>query len=486
MTLSIENILLIGSLLLLISIIAGKTSYKFGVPVLVFFVLTGMIAGSEGLGGIHFDNPVMARFVGVVAFNFILFSGGLETRWVSIKPVLWQGVTLSTVGVLLTAGAVGAFVYYITSFTLYESLLVGAIISSTDAAAVFSILRSKNIALKDNLRPTLELESGSNDPMANVLTIVMISLITQPDKSFAEVIPFLLAQLIIGSGLGFLFGYVNVKLLNKIKPDFESLHPILVMALMFITYSVTDATGGNGFLAVYLSAVYMGNQPLMRKKTIVKAYDGYAWLMQIILFLTLGLLVFPSRILPIMGLGLMISAFLIFIARPLSVFISLSFFKVKFRNMLFISWVGLRGASPIVFATYALVAQIDKSDAIFNIVFFISLTSVLLQGSTLPLFSKWLKVALPQNQKVRTPVDIELSDNVNTEIVEIDLDGNSPAIGKQLYQLNLPQNSLIVMIHRDGHYFSPNGTTALEKNDKLMIMAPSEEDLQAVIKVLGI
>lgn len=486
MTLSIENILLIGSLLLLVSIIAGKTSYKFGVPILVFFVLTGMIAGSEGLGGIHFDNPVLARFVGVVAFNFILFSGGLETRYETIKPVMWQGITLSTLGVLLTASSVGAFVYYITDFSLYESLLVGAIISSTDAAAVFSILRSKNIALKDNLRPTLELESGSNDPVANVLTIVLISLITTPDKSFIEVIPFLLAQLIIGGALGFLFGFVNTRLLNRIKPDFEGLYPILIMALMFITYSVTDATGGNGFLAVYLSAVYMGNKPLMRKKTIIKAYDGYAWLMQIILFLTLGLLVFPSRILPIMGIGLTVSAFLIFVARPLSVFISLSFFKVKFRNMLFISWVGLRGASPIVFATYALVAQIDKSDTIFNIVFFISLTSVLLQGTTLPLVSKWLKVALPQNQKVRTPVDIELSDNVDTEIVEIDLDGSSPAIGKQLYQLNIPQNSLIVMIHRSGHYFSPNGTTVLEKDDKLMIMSPSEEELQMVFKVLGV
>lgn len=486
MTLTIENILLIGSLLLLVSIVAGKTSYKFGVPILVLFLATGMLAGSDGLGGIHFDNPVLARFVGVVAFNFILFSGGLETRYSSIKPILWQGITLSTAGVLITAGTVGIFVYYVAGFSIYESLLIGAIISSTDAAAVFSILRSKNIALKDNIRPTLELESGSNDPMANVLTIALISLVNNPEKSFVAIIPFFLAQLAIGCALGFLFGYVNVRIINKIKLDFDGLYPILIMALMFITYSVTDATGGNGFLAVYLSAVYLGNHQLIRKKNIIKAYDGYAWLMQIILFLTLGLLVFPSEIPPIIGIGLVISAFLIFVARPLSIFLTLPFFKVKFRNMLFISWVGLRGASPIVFATYALVAGIEKSTTIFNIVFFISLTSVLLQGTTLSILSKWLGVALPQNQKVRTPVDIELSENVPNEIVEIDIDNDSPVIGKTLTQIQLPKTSLIVMINRNESYFSPNGNTVIEPNDRLMILAQDAKELQIVLEILGV
>lgn len=486
MTVSIENILLIGSLLLLVSILAGKTSYKFGVPVLVFFLLTGMIAGSEGIGGIYFDNPVMARFIGVVAFNFILFSGGLETRFSSIKPVLYQGITLSTLGVLVTAGATGTFVYYITDFSIFESLLVGAIISSTDAAAVFSILRSKNIALKDNLRPTLELESGSNDPMANVLTVVLISLVNTPDKSATEIIVFLLSQLLIGGLLGLLFGYINSKIINKIQLDFIGLYPVLIMALMFLTYSVTDATGGNGFLAVYLSAVYLGNQNLIRKKTIIKAFDGYAWLMQIILFLTLGLLVFPSRIQPVIGVGLLISAFLIFVARPLGVFLSLTFFKVKLRNMVFISWVGLRGASPIVFATYALVAKIDKSDIIFNIVFFISLTSVLLQGTTLSVVSKWLRVALPQNQKVRTPVDIELSENVETELIEIDLTDQNPVIGKSLIELKMPKTSSILMIKRNNHYFSPDGTTILAPKDKLMIMAQNEGELEVVFNIFGL
>ncbi|SFU32489.1 cell volume regulation protein A [Pustulibacterium marinum] len=347
-------------------------------------------------------------------------------------------------------------------------------------------MRSKNIALKDNLRPTLELESGSNDPMANVLTVVLISLVNIPDKSYTEILVFLLSQIIIGGALGLLFGYINTKIINKIKLDFEGLYPILIMALMFLTYSVTDTSGGNGFLAVYLCAVYLGNQNIMRKKSIIKAFDGYAWLMQIILFLTLGLLVFPSRIPPIMGVGLLISAFLIFVARPLAVFLSLSFFKVKVRNMLFISWVGLRGASPIVFATYALVAQIDKSDTIFNIVFFISLTSVLLQGTTLSLVSKWLNVALPQNQKVRTPVDIELSENVESELVEIHLDTQSPVIGKSLIDLKMPKNTLIVMVQRNGKYFSPNGATVLENGDRLMVMAQNENELDTIFKMFGV
>ena len=363
---------------------------------------------------------------------------------------------------------------------------MGAIISSTDAAAVFSILRSKNIALKNNLRPTLELESGSNDPMASVLTIAMITLITSEDKDIVSIIPFFLAQLILGTLFGFLFGYLNKQLINRIKLDFDGLSPILIMALMFITYSATDALGGNGFLAVYLSAVYLANQNIVHKRTIIKAFDGYAWLMQIILFLTLGLLVFPSQIIPVMGIGLLISAFLILIARPLSVFLSLAFFKTKFRNKLYISWVGLRGASPIVFATYPLVAGIDKANTIFNIVFFISLTSVLLQGTTLATFSKWLKVALPQNLKVRTPVDIELSENVKSEIVEIDIEAPNAIIGKPLIDLKFPKTSLIIMIQRDGKYFTPNGKTTIEANDKLMIVSENLNEMQKVYNVLNV
>lgn len=332
MNLTIENILLVGSILLFVSIIAGKTSYRFGVPTLLFFLAIGMLAGSEGIGGIHFDNPGTAQFIGVVSLNFILFSGGLDTHWNSVKPILRQGIILSTVGVLLTAGFLGFFIWWVTELTLYESLLLGSIVSSTDAAAVFSILRSKSLALRENLRPTLELESGSNDPMAYVLTIMFLTLVIHQDQSIVSILPLFFQQMILGGIAGFLFGLASKFIINKIGIGIEGLYPVLVIALMFITFSATDFVGGNGFLAIYICAVYLGNQDLIHKKTILRMYDGLAWLMQIVLFLTLGLLVFPSHIIPYIGIGLLISLFLIVVARPVSVFLSLIFFKMRTRR----------------------------------------------------------------------------------------------------------------------------------------------------------
>ncbi|MBZ0200912.1 MAG: potassium/proton antiporter, partial [Ignavibacteriaceae bacterium] len=329
MNLTIENILLVGSLLLLISIIAGKTSYDYGVPTLLLFLAIGMLAGSEGLGGINFDNHKIAQFIGIVSLNFILFSGGFDTSWTEVKPIFRQGIVLSTLGVLLTALSLGAFVWFVTDFTIYESMLLGSIVSSTDAAAVFSILRSKKLALKSNLRSTLELESGSNDPMAYVLTIVFLTLVINQDQGFASIIPLFLIQMVLGGIAGFVFGWLSKLIINKIRLDFDGLYPVLTIALMFITFAATDFFGGNGFLAVYICAIYLGNQDLIHKKTILKMYDGLAWLMQITLFLTLGLLVFPSHIFPVIGVGLLISLFLIIVARPVSVFLSLIFFKMK-------------------------------------------------------------------------------------------------------------------------------------------------------------
>ncbi|MFA6867552.1 MAG: potassium/proton antiporter [Clostridia bacterium] len=413
MNLTIENILLIGSLLLFISIIVGKTSYRFGVPTLLLFLAIGMLAGSEGIGGINFDNPNIAQFIGIVSLNFILFSGGLDTNWKTVKPILKQGLMLSTVGVFLTAISLGTFVWLITDFTIYESMLLGSIVSSTDAAAVFSILRSKSLTLKTNLRPTLELESGSNDPMAYVLTLAFLNLVIHQDQSIGSIIPLFLRQMILGGVAGFGFGLLSKFIINRIKLGFEGLYPILVIALMFITFSLTDLVGGNGFLAIYICAVYLGNQALSHKKSILRMYDGLAWLMQIVLFLTLGLLVFPSRVIPFIGIGLLISIFLILVARPLSVFISLIFFKMKLSRRFYISWVGLRGAVPIVFATYPLLAGIEKADMIFNIVFFISVTSVLIQGTTLSILAKWLHVLLPEKDKT-----IPKSDRCISEITK--------------------------------------------------------------------
>jgi potassium/hydrogen antiporter len=486
MDLTTENAILIGSILLLISIIAGKTSYRFGVPTLILFLAVGMLAGSEGIGKINFDSPSLARFIGVIALNFILFSGGLDTQWSTIKPVLWQGVLLSTLGVFLTAMILGVFVWAVTDFTIYEGLLLGSIVSSTDAAAVFSILRSKSLALKSNLRPTLELESGSNDPMAYVLTIICLGLVINQDQDVMSMVPIFFKQMIIGALAGFGFGRLSKLVINRIKLDFEGLYSVLVIALMYITFSATDFVGGNGFLAVYLCSVYLGNQELIHKKTILKMFDGLAWLMQIVLFLTLGLLVFPSHIVPFIGVGMLISAFLILVARPLSVFISLIGMKMKFRRRLYISWAGLRGAVPIVFATYPLLAGIEKAEVIFNIVFFISVSSVLIQGTTLSLMAKWLHVALPAKAKRRTPLDIELSDNVKTELTEVIIPPDSEIVGKKIVELGFPKTAIIAMIKRNGKYITPNGSTELEPMDALMVLAESEAGIDAVYECLAI
>lgn len=486
MNLTIENFLLIGSLLLLASIFAGKTSYKFGVPTLLLFLGMGMISGSEGIAGIHFNNPQYAQFIGIVSLNFILFSGGLDTNITSVKPIVKEGITLSTLGVFLTAFTLGGFVYAVTDFTIYESLLLGSIVSSTDAAAVFSILRSKSLALKTNLRPTLELESGSNDPMAYVLTISFLSLVVNQEQEVWTLIPLFLQQMILGTLLGFGFGKISKLLINKIKLDFEGLYPVLVIALMFITFSATDFFGGNGFLAIYICAVYLGNQDIIHKKSILKFFDGLAWLMQIVLFLTLGLLVFPSHVFEVFGIGLVISLFLIFVARPLSVFISLIPFKMKNRRRLYISWVGLRGAVPIVFATYPLIAGIEKAEMIFNIVFFISVTSVLIQGTTLSLVAKWLHVALPEKVKPMGATDMLLSDQPKTLMQEININENSAVIGKKIVDLGFPKNAIITMIKRDDKYITPNGSTVINLNDSLIILYDKPEGLEKIKESLFI
>lgn len=485
MNLTIENILLVGSLLLFVSVVAGKTSYKYGVPTLLLFLAIGMLAGSEGLGGIRFDDPKIAQFIGIVSLNFILFSGGLDTNWTEVKPIFREGLVLSTVGVLLTALSLGAFVWFVTDFTIYESMLLGSIVSSTDAAAVFSILRSKKLALKSNLRSTLELESGSNDPMAYVLTIVFLTLVINQNQDLVSVIPLFLTQMVLGGIAGFVFGWLSKLIINKIRLDFDGLYPVLTIALMFITFSATDFFGGNGFLAIYICAIYLGNQDLIHKKTILKMYDGLAWLMQITLFLTLGLLVFPSHIFPVVGVGLLISLFLIIVARPISVFISLIFFKMKLRRRFYISWVGLRGSVPIVFATYPLLAGIDKADMIFNIVFFISITSVLIQGTSLPIVAKWLHVALPGKVKPISEIEKFISNISKRALKEIKLAPYSYVVNKKIVDIGFPQDAIIAMIKRNDKYLTPHGSTVLEANDILFILSDSTEILNKVYDCLN-
>jgi len=486
MSITSENILLVGAILLFLSLLAGKTSYRFGIPVLVFFLGIGMLAGSEGPGKIYFDNPEVAQFVGIIALNVILFSGGLDTSWKSVKPIVWQGAVLSTLGVFMTALFLGTFVWAITDFTLFEGLLLGAIVSSTDSAAVFSILRSKKLALKGSLRPLLELESGSNDPMAYVLTIALTSLVTVQGTDASSVIPMLFQQLFLGTLFGFGFGRLGKVLINKSKLDYEGLYTVLIIAIMLFTFSFTDFLGGNGFLAVYLCALYLGNQELIHKKKFLKSFDGFAWLMQIVLFLTLGLLVYPSEIIPFIGIGLVISLFLILVARPLSVFAVLPFFKMQNRSRLFISWVGLRGAVPIVFATYPLIAGADKAPMIFNIVFFISLTSVLIQGTTLPFVAKLLHLTVPEKAKQRTRTDIELSDGIKNLLTEVIIPEGCNITSKPLVDLGMPNTAMITLIERKGKYFVPDGSTQLESGDKLFVISEDRKDLEKVFNCLSL
>lgn len=471
MTFSSENILLLGSLLLFISIIASKTSFKLGIPTLILFLIVGMLAGSDGPGGIYFDDPEIAQFLGVVALNFILFSGGLETKMESVKPILKDGISLSTLGVLITALLVGVFTSWVLGFTVPEGLLLGAVVSSTDAAAVFSILRSRNVGLKGNLRPLLEFESGSNDPMAYFLTVSLIDLVKHPDASIVLLIPKFFIGMIIGGVCGYGFGRAMTWVVNKIKLEVDGLYPVLILALLFFTFSFTDRIGGNGFLAIYVSAIILGNSNFIHKKSLIRFYDGQAWLMQIVMFLALGLLVFPKQLAPVIPQGLLITAFLIFIARPAAVFISLARSSdLNWRKKLFLSWVGLRGAAPIVFATYPLLAGVDYASTIFNLVFFISAISVLLQGTTLPVMARWLHVSVPEKLKRKFPLDIELKEDLKSTLVEVDVPEASPAVGKAVVDLYLPKNAMIVLIHRNGKYLTATGDTTIEAADHLLVL----------------
>lgn len=484
MTLTIDNILLIGSILLFVSLIASRTT-KFGIPTLLLFLMVGMLAGSDGPGGISFYDPKIAKFIGAIALSFILFSGGLETKWNDIKPVFWQGVSLSTLGVIITAFIIGILVYFLTDFTILEGLLLGSIVSSTDAAAVFSILRSRNIGLKGNIRPLLELESGSNDPMAFVLTIMLTFLLTNKEAAYISMIPLFFKQMILGAGIGYLMGLAMHRILNWIKLEFEGLYSVLLITLVLFTFSFSEFIGGNAFLAVYISACILGNRDFIHKKSLTKHFDGQAWMMQIIMFITLGLLVFPKQILPYLGIGILISVLLILVARPISVFLSLAFFRLGFRKKLFISWVGLRGAVPIVLAVYPLTAGVEKANIIFNLVFFISVTSILVQGTTLPLVAKWLKLTVPVNIRKKSVLELEQGWKTKSVFNVVPIDQNYECNGKTIVDLGLPPSIIIAMVERNNKYFISDGSTRIMAGDKLYVMADDQKSFEKLYSCLG-
>jgi cell volume regulation protein A len=481
----IEYILFGASLLLLLSIIASKVASIIRVPALIIFILVGMAAGSEGPGGIEFDDAWVAQFLGVIALAFIIFSGGLHSRWKSVSPVLWTGVSLSTIGVFLTAILVGLFVYYLLDFSILMALLLGAIVSSTDAAAVFSVMSSSGTKLKGSLKDLLEFESASNDPMAVILTLGFIHLITNPEASIWSMVLLLIQQMVLGIVIGLIMGKAIVFTVNRLRLNFEGLYPVLTLALVIFTYGLTASIGGSGFLAVYIAGLILGGSDFIHKQSLTRFHDGLAWLMQITMFLILGLLVFPSRLFPIIVSGILISLFLIIIARPIGVFISLPFGKNSLKEKTFISWVGLRGAVPIILATFPLLAGVPKADILFNIVFFIVITSVLIQGTTIALAAKLLGVNAPETKTKTEHVEFEFHYDENSQKIELVIPQNSEAIGKQLVELGLPESAIIILIKREDKSIVPRGGTIIEPQDKLLILAEND-DLPKIKSIFGI
>lgn len=471
---AIEWVLLVVAGFLLVSVLASKISDRFGVPALLFFLALGMLAGSEGVGGIYFDDSALTQWVGIVALNIILFAGGLDTNWRDIRPVLREGVILASLGVALTALGVGLAATWLLGFSLLEGLLLGAIVSSTDAAAVFSILRSQSLGLKGNLRPLLELESGSNDPMAVFLTIGLTTWLTRPNFAPESLIVTFIIQVVLGVSVGMSLGWLLAWLANRLHLGFDGLYPVLTLSTVFVTYGLTTLLGGNGFLAVYIAGIAARHHDFIHRRSLIRFHDGLAWLMQIGMFVTLGLLVFPSKIVPVMGAGLLMAAVLVFIARPLGVFVSLAFTRLNLREKTFISWVGLRGAVPIILATYPLLAGLEKADLIFNIVFFVVLTSALVQGASIPQVARWLRVDEITPPKPVYPIEVNPMRGFADELKEIVIPPGSTCAEKTIVELGLPEKLLVILIARNNEFLVPNGGTTLMSGDTLIVLSDKE------------
>lgn len=469
--LAIEQIFVGVAAILVLSVIASKASEKYGIPALLLFLFLGMLAGSEGPGGVEFDDPWLAQALGVAALAFILFAGGMDTRWQEVRCVAGRAFALSTVGVAVTSAVIGIAAAYGLGFSPLEGLLLGSIISSTDAAAVFSVLRSRNIGLSDRVKNLLEFESGSNDPMAVFLTIAFISLLTQQTNPLALIVKIFFMQMALGAVLGFLLGWALVWVINHIGLETEGLYPVLTLSSALLIYGAIAFVGGNGFLGIYIAGLILGHNNFVHKKSLLRFHDAVAWLMQIVMFLILGLQVFPSQLVPVIGTGLLLSAILMLAARPIAVFVCLVASSFTLKEKLLIAWVGLRGAVPIILATFPLLAGIPNAGNIFNLVFFIVLTSVLLQGTSIPLVVQWLGLAERQLHRARHPLEFEEgAGGMDTTLMDFIVPYNSKATGKPLLELGLPQGSVIALISRNDKYIVPTGTTVLEPGDVLLIL----------------
>ena len=485
-----EHFLLIGAILLFVAVMAGKVAYRFNAPALLLFLAVGLFFGYDILS---FNSPELTQFIGMLSLCIILFSGGMDTKFSEIRPILAEGVTLATAGVLMTAMLLGGFIYLVSPWLGVElsfplALLLASTISSTDSASVFSILRTRRQGLSENLRPLLELESGSNDPMAYILVILLIKMLGGDGEeiSIGDTILMFVVQMAVGSMIGYLFGRASVWIINKININNASLYSVLLLACVFFTFSFTSLIKGNGYLAVYIAGLIVGNNKLVNKRTVTTFFDGITWLFQIIMFLMLGLLVTLEDALKpqILLLGVVAGAFLMFVARPVAVLLALMPFRTLSKKARgYISWVGLRGAVPIIFATYPWVANIEGAETIFNVVFIMTILSLLIQGTTVSSMAELFGLAYTEKE---SKFESALQDKVKSAFTEIAVTEQMLSEGNTLNKVALPDNTLVVMVCRDGDYFVPKGSATLQMGDTLLILSDRNDELAAHYKEYGV
>ena len=485
-----ENVVLVGALLLFVAVMAGKVAYRFGAPALLLFLGVGMLFG---LNFISYRSVEMTQFVGMIALCIILFTGGMDTKFSEIKPIIGPGVVLATVGVVMTAFVLAGCVWLVAPWLGIEipfalALLLASTMSSTDSASVFSILRSKKQGLKQNLRPLLELESGSNDPMAYMMTILLISVVsnTSSGVGLGMSVVFFVVQMVVGALSGYLIGRLAVWTINRINLVNHSLYSVLLLAFIFFSFAFTDLIKGNGYLAVYLSGLVIGNHKLQQKRPLTVFFDGFTWLMQIVMFLTLGLFVNSNELLEprVLILGGLVGAFMILVARPLTVFTCLlPFRKFTTKARLYVSWVGLRGAVPILFAIYPLMAHVENAGLLFNVVFLGTIISLLVQGTTVSGMANLLGLAYEERESA---FSVDMHQDMKSALTEVEVNETMLESGHTLKDITLPENTLVMMVCRDGEYFVPQGKTELKLGDKLLVISDRSEELATTYKDMGI
>jgi potassium/hydrogen antiporter len=478
----IDTLILVAGVLLVLGIASSKLSTRLGMPVLVLFLMVGVLAGSEGIGGLEFENYQLAHGIGTLAVAMILFDGGLGTSLAAIRVAWKPSILLATVGVLVTAVITGLAASWILGISLLEGMLLGSIVGSTDASAVFSVLRWGGVGLPKRIAAVLEVESASNDPMAIFLTIGCIEILLGNVAMGPELAGLFASQMFIGAVVGVVVGYATVEVVNRVELGAAGLYPVLVSAFCLLTFGVAVQLGGSGFLAVYLAGVVMGNRRLMFDRSIRRFHDAIAWLAQIIMFVALGLLCFPSRLWDVSGKALLVSVVLMFVARPIAVFLSAGAFRFSWRELTFLSWVGLKGAVPITLATFPLMLGTAEAPLqaplLFDVVFFIVVVSAVIQGTSLTPVARWLGLERPRDPE--PPVRLEISSlrQVDGEVVDYAIGSDSRAAGRMVKDLALPGGVVIALVARGEQIIPPQGLTRIEAGDHvILVLRPGTQPL---------